>query len=73
MQSRGLHALLERHPIAGGEARSTFVTVTALAGGAFLAGGWMAAIAALAVVRLGQSVLRGAPWRGNGSGGAGFA
>ena len=72
MQTRGLHALLERHPIAGGEARSTLVTLSALAGGAFLAGGWMAAIGALAVVRFGQAFLRGAPWRGGG-GGAGFA
>ncbi|MGD9932485.1 MAG: hypothetical protein AB7T37_02110 [Dehalococcoidia bacterium] len=74
MQTRGLHALLERHPIAGGEARSMFVTFSALVGGAFLAGGWMAAIGALAVVRVSQSLLRGAPWRGSGGGGgAGFA
>lgn len=73
MQTRGLHALLERHPIASGEARSNFVTFVALAGGAFLAGGWMAAIAALAVVRFGQGMLRGGAWRGGGTGGAGFA
>jgi len=66
MQSRGLHALLERHPIAGGESHSWLVTVMAFAGGAFLAGSWVAAFTAFAAVRLAQSLLRGDHWRGGG-------
>jgi hypothetical protein len=57
MQSRGLVPLLHRHPIAGTD-RSWLAGLAALSLGAFVAGGWVAAVAALFSVRIAQSVMR---------------
>jgi hypothetical protein len=58
MQLRGLKPLEDRHPIAGRSDRSWFAGLAALGLGAFLAGGWVAAVGVLFVVRVGQSLLR---------------
>jgi hypothetical protein len=70
MQSRGLVPLFQRHPVAGRDNRSLIAGLGALALGAFLAGGWMAAIGVLFVVRLGQALLK-AFGRTGGPGGSG--
>jgi hypothetical protein len=70
MESRGLLPLWNRHPVAGRSDRSWIAGLAALGLGAFLAGGWMATVAVIFVVRFGQSLLRAAG-RAGGPGGAG--
>jgi hypothetical protein len=69
MQIRGLKPLEDRHPIAGRSDRSWFAGLAALGLGAFLAGGWVAALGVLFVVRIGQSLLRHMSKPGPGGGG----
>jgi hypothetical protein len=70
MQSRGLLPLFRRHPVAGQSDRSWIAGLGALALGAFLAGGWMAAVGVLFVVRVGQALFR-TVGRSGGPGGTG--
>jgi hypothetical protein len=66
MESRGFTPIWNRRPFASERAHSTLAGVAALAMGAFLAGGWVAAIAALFLFRVAQTGLRLASRGGGG-------
>lgn len=58
MEPRESRSLWLRHPFIAAGNQSWFAGAAALVLGAFLAGGWFAAVVMLVLVRAGQSLLR---------------